>query len=130
MPVAVVIDKDRVDALEARENERFMAERPKSIALLERSRRTMPRGVPMSWMDDLYEHPPVFVAEGKGAYLTDVDGHSYLDIYVADTSAFCGHAPDPLHLAGVRVVLELGSDDVIRRDDSVERRLNDFLWRR
>lgn len=56
----------------------------------------MPRGVPMSWMDDLYEHPPVWISEGKGAEFTDVDGHRYLDMYVADMSAFCGHAPAPV----------------------------------
>ena len=63
------------------------------MALLERARTSMPRGVPMSWMDDLYEHPPVWVSHGKGAHFTDVDGHEYLDMYVADMSAFCGHAP-------------------------------------
>ena len=29
----------------------------------------MPRGVPMAWMDDLYDHPPVWVARGAGARL-------------------------------------------------------------
>ena len=38
----------------------------------------MPRGVPMAWMDDLYEHAPIWVIEGKRAYFTDVDGHRYL----------------------------------------------------
>lgn len=96
MAVPAATDQDRLQALEERENARFVAERPKSLALLERSRRTMPRGVPMSWMDDLYEHPPVFVAQGRGASFADVDGHSYLDMYLADMSAFCGHAPDPV----------------------------------
>lgn len=93
MSLPAHVDRDRVAALERRENERFVAERPRSMALLERARRTMPRGVPMSWMDDLYEHPPVFVDAGRGASLTDVDGHTYLDMYLADMSAFCGHAP-------------------------------------
>ena len=78
------------------ENARFVAERPRSMALLERARGSMPRGVPMAWMDDLYEHPPVWVAHGDGAGFTDVDGHTYLDMYVADMSAFCGHAPAPV----------------------------------
>jgi glutamate-1-semialdehyde 2,1-aminomutase len=81
------------------ENERFVAERPQSTALLERARQTMPRGVPMSWMDDLYEHPPIWVTHGEGAYFWDVDGHRYLDLYVADMSAFCGHAPAPVTAA-------------------------------
>jgi glutamate-1-semialdehyde 2,1-aminomutase len=80
----------------ASENERFVADRPQSSARLRRARRTMPRGVPMSWMDDLYEHPPVWVTHGEGAYFWDVDGHRYLDLYVADMSAFCGHGPAPV----------------------------------
>ncbi len=90
------LDPARVRALEEVENERFAAQRPRSLALLERARESMPRGVPMSWMDDLYEHPPVWVAEGEGAYFTDVDGHRYLDMYIADASGFCGHAPQPV----------------------------------
>jgi glutamate-1-semialdehyde 2,1-aminomutase len=96
MAAPAVIDRNHLDAVEARENARFVAERPKSMALLERARRTMPRGVPMSWMDDLFEHPAVFVARGQGASITDVDGHTYLDMFVADHSAFCGHAPAPV----------------------------------
>ena len=91
-----------MDQLAAAENERFVAERPRSTERLERALKTMPRGVPMTWMDDLYEHPPVWVSHGKGAYFWDVDGHEYLDLYVADMSAFCGHAPEPV----VRAVAE------------------------
>jgi hypothetical protein len=68
------------------ENARFVAERPKSMALGERARRSMPRGVPVAWMDDLYDHPPVWVSHGDGSRFTDVDGHTYLDMYVADMS--------------------------------------------
>jgi glutamate-1-semialdehyde 2,1-aminomutase len=90
------IDLARVRALEQAENARFVAERPRSMALQARARDSMPRGVPMAWMDDLYEHPPVWVAHGEGSRFTDVDGHTYLDMYVADMSAFCGHAPEPV----------------------------------
>jgi glutamate-1-semialdehyde 2,1-aminomutase len=50
----------------------------------------------MSWMDDLYEHPPVWVSRGEGSSFTDVDGNTYVDMYIADMSAFCGHAPPPV----------------------------------
>ena len=69
------IDSQRVSALAAAENARFVAERPRSMELGARAAGSMPRGVPMAWMDDLYEHPPVWVAEGEGAYFTDVDGN-------------------------------------------------------
>lgn len=90
------IDSERASALAREENARFVAERPRGMELLERARGSMPRGVPMAWMDDLYDHPPVWVDGGDGAYFTDVDGHRYLDMYVADMSAFCGHAPAPV----------------------------------
>jgi glutamate-1-semialdehyde 2,1-aminomutase len=61
------VDTARMERLNAAENERFVAERPISTARLEQARRTMPCGVPMSWMDDLYEHPPVWITRGEGA---------------------------------------------------------------
>lgn len=113
-----VIDRDRTRALEARENARFVADRPISAALLQRSRRTMPRGVPMAWMDDLYEHPPIFVASGRGATITDVDGHEYLDMYVADMSAFCGHAPTAV-VQAVGRQMALGNQFLMPGEDAI-----------
>jgi glutamate-1-semialdehyde aminotransferase len=112
------VARERVDQLLTRENERFIHERPESTARLAQARVTMPRGVPMSWMDDLYDHPPVWVSHGSGAYFWDVDGNRYVDFYIADMSAFCGHGPEPV----VRAVAErmrqgnqflLPSEDVI-----------------
>jgi glutamate-1-semialdehyde 2,1-aminomutase len=88
------------------------------MALLERSRRSMPRGVPMSWMDDLYEHPPVFVSHGDGARFVDVDGHTYLDMYIADMSAFCGHAPGPV-VEAVGTRMALGNQFLMPGEDSI-----------
>lgn len=113
-----IIDQDRIGTLEARENARFVADRPISGALLARSRRTMPRGVPMSWMDDLYEHPPIFVAGGRGSTITDVDGHEYLDMYVADMSAFCGHAP-PAVVDAVARRMGLGNQFLMPGEDAI-----------
>ena len=87
---------DRVASLTALENQRFAETHPQSRQLRERARRTMPHGVPMSWMRDLYAHDPIFVATGHGASFTDVDGHTYLDFNLADMSLFCGFTPPPL----------------------------------
>jgi glutamate-1-semialdehyde 2,1-aminomutase len=107
-----------VRELEEVENTRFVAERPRSMALLEQARRSMPRGVPMAWMDDLYEHPPVWVSHGDGAGFTDVDGHTYLDMYVADMSAFCGHAPRPV-IAAVTDRMKLGTQFLLPGEDAL-----------
>jgi glutamate-1-semialdehyde 2,1-aminomutase len=96
------VARDRIEALLSRETGRFVADRPQSKAQLERSRASMPRGVPTSWMQNSYDHPPVWITHGSGAYLWDVDGHCYLDLYIADMSAFCGHGPEPV----VRAVAE------------------------
>ena len=112
------IDSRRATALTEVENTRFVAERPRSMAFNERARASMPRGVPMAWMDDLYEHPPAWISAGKGAYFTDVDGHTYLDMYVADMSAFCGHAPSPVVEAVARR-MELGNQFLLPGEDAI-----------
>jgi len=96
------MDHAKVEPLAAAESERFRNERPRSRNATSRATQTMPRGVPVSWMDELYDHPPVWVSHGAGSRFWDLDGHEYVDMYVADMSAFCGHAPAPV----VRAVSE------------------------
>jgi glutamate-1-semialdehyde 2,1-aminomutase len=112
------IDKTRTRALLEAENARFAAERPRSMSLLQQARASMPRGVPMSWMDDLYEHPPVWVSHGRGARFTDVDGHEYLDMYVADMSAFCGHAPAAV-VEAVSAQMARGNQFLLPTEDAI-----------
>src|SRR5712691_4480239 len=103
-----LIDLERVGKLKQEEDARFVAERPRSMALLERGHWSMPRGVPMAWMDDFWDHTPMWVAQGSVAYFTDVDGHTYLDMHIADASAFCGHAPSPV-VEAVKRQIERGN---------------------
>jgi glutamate-1-semialdehyde 2,1-aminomutase len=112
------IEPKRVRALDEAENARFVAERPNSMALAERARASMPRGVPMSWMDDLYDHAPIWIAEGRGAQFTDVDGHRYLDMYIADMSGFCGHAPAPV-VEAVAKQMERGNQFLLPSEDAI-----------
>jgi glutamate-1-semialdehyde 2,1-aminomutase len=112
------IDLERIEKLKLEEDARFLTARPRSIALLERGRQSMPRGVPMSWMDDLWDHPPIWVAEGSGAHFTDVDGHDYLDMHIADASAFCGHAPEPL-VRAVTQQIERGNQFQLPGEDAI-----------
>ena len=94
--------KNNLDALHRLEMERFRQRIPKSLASHERGKAVMPNGVPVTWMVGLYDHPPIFVAEGAGAYLLDVDGNRYLDMNHADLSMSCGYA----HPAVVSAVCE------------------------
>jgi glutamate-1-semialdehyde aminotransferase len=112
------IDPARVTAILAREDARFVAERPRSMAVIDRARRSMPRGVPMSWMDDLYEHPPIVVTDGSGARFRDIDGHEYLDMYIGDMATFCGHAPPPV-VRGVAARAAAGTHFMLPTEDAV-----------
>lgn len=78
-------------ALRERELRRFIENRPRSVRCVEQARSRMPNGVPMAWMSNLYEHPPLVVERGSGATFTDIDGNGYLDFNLADTSMFTGY---------------------------------------
>ena len=86
-------DRARVSELKGREEERFWRERPRSVKLRRRGLESMPNGVPMGWFVSLYQQDPIYVADGVGAHIVDVDGHRYLDTNVTDVSTFCGYAP-------------------------------------
>jgi glutamate-1-semialdehyde 2,1-aminomutase len=78
----------------------------------------MPRGVPMSWMSLLYDHPPMWVKAGQGSRFEDVDGHDYVDFNLADSSAFAGHAPGPTTRA-VAARLAAGGQFLLPTEDGI-----------
>src|SRR6267142_735127 len=85
------VDPAKVSHVHDHELKRLVEGRPRTMGLLERARAHMPNGVPMAWMatdNDV----PVYIDVGEGAGFTDVDGHRYLDVNVADMSMFCGYA--------------------------------------
>jgi len=87
------IDRARLADRLAAEEQRFVAEHPRSRQLFERAQRSLLAGVPMSWMVRWAGPFPVFVRDAAGAHFTDVDGHRYLDLCLGDTGAMTGHAP-------------------------------------
>ncbi len=113
-----MLDRDRLEALGARESERLAARLPRTQALLARARRSQPNGVPMAWMAGLHRHPPPFVVRGEGAWFEDVDGHRYLDMNQADLAATLGFAPQPV-VEAVRAQLENGSIFLLPTDDGI-----------
>lgn len=113
------VDPGRIAQLTSREDAAFRAMRPRSLALVERAKRSMPGGVPMSWMASLHAHPPVFAAMGDGAWFTDVDGHRYLDMNQADMSMACGYAP-PAVVEAVQTRMATGSQFLLPAEDAIE----------
>jgi glutamate-1-semialdehyde 2,1-aminomutase len=115
---AVGIDRAKLLELKAREDTAFIEARPRSAELWRQGRAVMPNGVPMSWLRDSYDHPPLFVDEGVGAHFRDVDGHDYADFNIADMSMFAGYAPEPLVDAVARRIAA-GSQFLLPSEDSV-----------
>jgi glutamate-1-semialdehyde 2,1-aminomutase len=89
------VSRERLASLQAREEERFAREHPRSRELAGRAREHLLAGVPMHWMAKWPGGFPLFVAEARGARFTDVDGREYVDFCLGDTGAMCGHAPEP-----------------------------------
>ena len=92
--MTATIDRERLAALKAREDEAFVARHPRSRELFERAQAHMLDGVPMNWMTRWSSPFPPFVAEAHGARFTCVDGHEYVDFCLGDTGAMTGHSPE------------------------------------
>lgn len=96
MAVRHGIDLARARALAQQERQAFIAARPQSQALSGQAAGHWLFGVPLHWMDDWSTPFTLYVAEAGGAWLTDVDGHRYVDFCLGDTGAMFGHAPAPV----------------------------------
>jgi len=112
------LDRSRLGALLANEERHFREAHPRSLAWYERARRSLMGGVPMHWMVRWAGGFPLFVAAGEGAYLTDVDGHRYLDLCLGDTGAMTGHAPAAT-VAAVRAQAARGFTFMLPTEDAV-----------
>ena len=133
MNVAPRIDNARLQRLFAEESERFAREHPRAAALAARAGNSLVGGVPMSWMQRWASPVPPYAAEARGAEVTDVDGHTYLDFALGDTAAMAGHAPVALSRA-VAVQLENGvttmlpSEAAVDAAEELTRRFGLPLW--
>jgi glutamate-1-semialdehyde 2,1-aminomutase len=127
------IDSGRVAELKHREDARFRVTHARSIEALERARKSMPLGVPMSWMAELYDHPPIFVERAQGIRFVDIDGNRYLDFSLGITAAFCGHDPAPVVTAASQQlargsVFQLPTKDAIWVAEELQRRYRQPKW--
>lgn len=82
------------------------ADHSRSAELYQRARHVIPDGASRSTV--LIRPHPIYVAEGSGAWVTDVDGNRYLDCNNNFTSIILGHA-DPVVDAAVRDQLGRGT---------------------
>ncbi|MEU9886039.1 transaminase [Sphaerisporangium sp. NPDC051011] len=88
-----MIDRARLAELLDHERRAFRARNPLSAAAYERARAHLFGGVPMTWMNKTAAGFPLYLAEARGARVTDLDGHEYVDLCLGDTGAMAGHSP-------------------------------------
>jgi len=117
----------------SREEQRFIADHPKSAALYQRAQQSLLGGVPMNWMKKWAGKFPVFVAEGRGAHFTCVDGREYIDLCLGDTGAMTGHSPAPTVEAVARqsqrgMTLMLPTEDAVWVGEELARRFGLPFW--
>lgn len=87
------LDRDKLSEFTEQETAKFQEKIPRSIALFNESRKSMLWGVPSSWMAAFYPGTEMFIEEGNGCHLTDVDGNRFLDMSQCDLSMVCGFGP-------------------------------------
>ncbi len=80
----------RAAEITAAENTRLWERTPGSKTLYARALKHMPQGVPSSFQ--AWEPYPVYLREGKGSRVWDVDGNEYVDFHNGFGSMVVGHA--------------------------------------
>jgi glutamate-1-semialdehyde 2,1-aminomutase len=117
MPAFGDLDRDLIRRMHAEELDRFRADRPRTMALLDRARAHMPNGTPMAWMASDNEQP-IYIDRGEGAGFTDVDGFHYVDFNASDLAMFCGHAV-PEIVRAVQAQVARSTQFLLPTEDSI-----------
>jgi glutamate-1-semialdehyde 2,1-aminomutase len=128
-----MLDRDRLTGLLAAESERFVTTHPRSAELHERALGPLIAGVPMNWMTRWPGAFPVFARRASGASITDVDGHTYVDLCLGDTGAMTGHAPAATvaalaEQAASGITMMLPTEDAIWAGEELTRRFGLQRW--
>ena len=113
---AVQLDRARIAELTAREEKKLNESTGGSKRLYERARRSLAGGVPSSY--HLRDPWPIYIAEGKGPRIWDVDGNEMLDFHNGFGSMVQGHA-NPAISEAVEARLALGTHFAAPTEDGV-----------
>ena len=106
-PPSSGVDRARLRALLQREQARFAARNPGSATAYQKADALFGR-VPMTWMNKTSAHFPLYLDRARGAHVTDIDGHKYVDFSLGDTGSMAGHSPAAVVTAVRRRVEDLG----------------------
>ena len=84
------VNRARVAEIGAREEASYRERTPKSAALFDRARESMPLGVASSFQ--AYDPYPLFMTDARGSRITDADGNEYIDFDMAFGVLAGGHS--------------------------------------
>ncbi|MDX6433087.1 MAG: glutamate-semialdehyde -aminomutase [Streptosporangiaceae bacterium] len=108
-----MVDRSHLKTLLERERQEFRARNPRSAAAYEAARGSLFGGVPMTWMNKTAAGFPLYLDSARGARVTDLDGHEYVDLCLGDTGAMAGHSPEATVSAVARRFGERGGATVM-----------------
>ena len=84
------VDRSRVAAIAAREEQAYRDRTRRSAELFERARQSLPLGVASSFQ--AYDPYPLFMTDARGSRIADADGNEYLDFDMAFGVLAAGHS--------------------------------------
>ena len=126
------LDRTLLSSLLERERAEFRARNPRSASAYRASEHLFGR-VPMTWMNKAAAGFPVYLAGARGARVSDIDGHEYVDLCLGDTAAMAGHSP-PATVEAVRRQVADGISAMLPTEDAewvgaeLSRRFGMAVW--
>ena len=110
------LDRERIAEIGAREEAAYRARTPKSAALHERAKKSLPLGVASSFQS--YEPYPLFMTDARGSRIWDADGNEYVDFDMAFGVLAAGHS-HPLFAEAIAARAANGTCYTFPVEDSV-----------
>lgn len=104
--------------MRAREEQKFRQARPRAQQYHAEASEVMPHGVPLHWMSQWGSPFPIFAHSARGARLTDVDGHTYIDFCLGDSACLFGHA-HPAFTAAIGEAATRGNSYMLPTEDAI-----------
>ena len=132
MSATSTIDPARLASVIEAEEATFNERHKHSREMTERARRSLAGGVASSWQDT--EPHPIYLAEGHGSKVVDVDGNEYVDFHNGYGAMAVGHAhPRIAEVVSERVRLGTHfaqpTEDSIAVAEHLQQRFGLPLWR-
>jgi glutamate-1-semialdehyde 2,1-aminomutase len=113
---ASTIDRARIKELTDRELAKLAERTPESRGRFERAVKVMPKGVPSSFQEN--DPWPIYIENGSGAHVWDVDGNEYVDFHNGFGVVCIGHA-NPAVGAAVKARVDQGTHFAAPTDGSI-----------